>query len=59
MNLFAELENLRPALLRFAFLQLRQQSAAEDAVQETLLAVLENRMRFRAIPACAPMSPAS
>ena len=47
MNLFAELENLRPALLRFAFLQLRQQSAAEDAVQETLLAVLEKPDAFQ------------
>ncbi|MEC4722627.1 sigma-70 family RNA polymerase sigma factor [Noviherbaspirillum sp. CPCC 100848] len=36
-----ELEALRPALVRFAMLQLRNDAAAEDAVQETLVAVLE------------------
>lgn len=40
-RLHQQLEELRPALLRFAFLQLRQEAAAEDAVQEALLAVLE------------------
>ncbi|MBI3284154.1 MAG: sigma-70 family RNA polymerase sigma factor [Burkholderiales bacterium] len=39
--LHQQLEALRPALLRFALLQLRSAAAAEDAVQETLLAVLE------------------
>lgn len=37
----SELEALRPALVRFAMLQLRNAAAAEDAVQETLVAVLE------------------
>ena len=36
----AQLEALRPDLLRFARLQLRDAAAAEDAVQETLLAAL-------------------
>ena len=36
----AELEALRPYLLRYASLQLRNPDAAEDAVQETLLAAL-------------------
>ena len=40
-NLHQELEAIRPALLRFALLQLRNESQAEDAVQEALLAVLE------------------
>jgi RNA polymerase sigma-70 factor, ECF subfamily len=35
-----ELEALRPYLLRYASLQLRNRDAAEDAVQETLLAAL-------------------
>lgn len=37
----SELEALRPALVRFAVLQLRNDAAAEDVVQETLMAVLE------------------
>lgn len=41
-----QLEALRPALLRFAILQLRNESAAEDAVQEALLAVLEKPASF-------------
>src|SRR5437868_678644 len=41
-----ELEQARPYLLRFALLQLRNSSAAEDAVQETLLAALERAARF-------------
>jgi RNA polymerase sigma-70 factor (ECF subfamily) len=36
----AEVEALRPYLLRYASLQLRNADAAEDAVQETLLAAL-------------------
>ncbi len=36
-----QLESLRPALLRFASLQLRNDSQAEDVVQDALVAVLE------------------
>jgi len=36
-----ELQALRPALLRFALLQLRDEALAEDVVQDTLIAVLE------------------
>jgi len=36
----SQLEALRPYLLRYASLQLRNRDAAEDAVQETLLAAL-------------------
>lgn len=36
-----QLESLRPVLVRFARLQLRNDSAADDVVQETLMAVLE------------------
>ena len=45
-DLHQQLESMRPSLLRFAFLQLRQESAAEDAVQEALLAVLEKPDSF-------------
>lgn len=41
-----EIERERPYLLRFALLQLRNPAAAEDAVQETLLAAIESRSRF-------------
>jgi RNA polymerase sigma-70 factor, ECF subfamily len=41
-----QLEAMRPALLRFAQLQLRNNALAEDAVQDTLLAVLEKPERF-------------
>ncbi len=41
-----ELEQLRPYLLRYAQLQLRDRESAEDVVQETLLAALESRARF-------------
>lgn len=41
-----QLEAMRPALLRFALLQLRNDALAEDAVQETLLAVLEKPESF-------------
>lgn len=40
MNLPADIAALRPLLLRYAHLQLRDDAAAEDAVQETLLAAL-------------------
>jgi len=39
-------EALRPYLLRFASLQLRDTAAAEDAVQETLLAALAGEAGF-------------
>ncbi|MFZ6719316.1 sigma-70 family RNA polymerase sigma factor [Undibacterium sp. Ji49W] len=45
-DLHQQLETLRPGLFRFAQLQLRNESAAEDAVQETLLAVLEKPDSF-------------
>jgi len=40
------LADLRRDLLRFAELQLRDQAAAEDAVQETLVAALSGQDRF-------------
>ena len=46
IDLHQQLESMRPALLRFAFLQLRNETAAEDAVQEALLAVLEKPDNF-------------
>jgi RNA polymerase sigma-70 factor (ECF subfamily) len=42
-----QLEALRPQLLRFAQLQLRNAELAEDAVQDALVAVLEQPDRFR------------
>ncbi|MBI2306777.1 MAG: sigma-70 family RNA polymerase sigma factor [Rhodocyclales bacterium] len=45
-NFDSELNRLRPTLLRFAVLQLRDEQAAEDAVQDTLLAAFEGRARF-------------
>ncbi len=45
-NVHRELEALRPALVRFAVLQLRNDSLAEDVVQDTLIAVLEKPERF-------------
>lgn len=42
----SQLEVQRPYLLRFAALQLRDASTAEDAVQETLLAALAGEARF-------------
>ena len=42
----SELAALRPDLLRFARLQLRDAGAAEDAVQETMLAALTGSQRF-------------
>ena len=41
-----ELERHRPHLMRFALLQLRDRSSAEDAVQETLLAAFQGMQRF-------------
>lgn len=41
-----QLETLRPVLLRFAVLQLRDQALAEDVVQDALIAVLEHPDRF-------------
>jgi RNA polymerase sigma-70 factor (ECF subfamily) len=41
-----QVEDLRPYLLRFASLQLRDAAAAEDAVQETLLAALAGEAGF-------------
>ncbi|MFA9275616.1 MAG: sigma-70 family RNA polymerase sigma factor [Candidatus Aquirickettsiella gammari] len=45
-ELHQQLEVMRPALQRFAILQLRNAVHAEDAVQETLLAVLEKPDNF-------------
>ncbi|MET3107650.1 RNA polymerase sigma-70 factor (ECF subfamily) [Oxalobacteraceae bacterium GrIS 1.18] len=45
-NLHRQLEIMRPALLRFALLQLRNQELAEDSVQDTLLALLEKPDHF-------------
>ena len=41
-----ELERHRPHLVKFALLQLRDAAAAEDAVQETLLAAIQGAERF-------------
>jgi len=47
MNDFAdELQALRPRLLKYALLQLRNAAWAEDAVSETLLAALEKPQSF-------------
>ncbi|MBL8340089.1 MAG: sigma-70 family RNA polymerase sigma factor [Rubrivivax sp.] len=45
-NLAQQLATLRQPLLRFAQLQLRNDALAEDAVSETMLAVLEAPERF-------------
>ncbi|WP_076593180.1 sigma-70 family RNA polymerase sigma factor [Herminiimonas arsenitoxidans] len=45
-TLATELESLRPALMRFALLQLRDQALAEDVVQDALIAVLEKPDSF-------------
>lgn len=42
----AQIERHRPYLLRYATLQLRDAGAAEDAVQDTLIAALEGFDRF-------------
>jgi RNA polymerase sigma-70 factor (ECF subfamily) len=43
-----QVEDLRPYLLRYASLQLRDAAAAEDAVQETLVAALAGERNFAA-----------
>jgi len=45
-TLHQQLETMRPALLRFALLQLRNPELAEDAVQDALVAVLEKPDQF-------------
>ena len=47
MALELELEQHRTYLLRFARLQLRNDAWAEDAVSDTLLAALANRMLLK------------
>src|SRR6185503_1374188 len=42
----SEVEQHRAYLMRYALLQLRDETAAEDAVQETLLAALKGDARF-------------
>ncbi|MES2325190.1 MAG: sigma-70 family RNA polymerase sigma factor [Pseudomonadota bacterium] len=46
LSLHRQLEAMRPQLVRFAQLQLRNQELAEDAVQDALIAVLEKPERF-------------
>ncbi|CDG85832.1 sigma-70 family RNA polymerase sigma factor [Janthinobacterium agaricidamnosum] len=46
-SLHRQLEEMRPLLVRFALLQLRNQSLAEDAVQDALIAVLEKPDSFQ------------
>jgi RNA polymerase sigma-70 factor (ECF subfamily) len=48
LTLHAQLEAMRPQLVRFAQLQLRNEALAEDAVQDALMAVLEKPDSFRA-----------
>lgn len=45
-TLHRQLEAMRPQLVRFAQLQLRNEALAEDAVQDALMAVLEKPERF-------------
>ncbi|BBI62082.1 hypothetical protein HSBAA_33880 [Vreelandella sulfidaeris] len=40
---------LRPKLVAFARLQLRDNTAAEDAVQDTLVTALEKHQTFRGV----------
>jgi RNA polymerase sigma-70 factor (ECF subfamily) len=44
--LHRQLEAMRPQLVRFAQLQLRNEALAEDAVQDALIAVLEKPERY-------------
>src|SRR5437867_3416820 len=44
---FDALVRHRPYLTRYAFSKLRHEGAAEDVVQETLLAAVEGQARFR------------
>lgn len=46
LSLHRQLEAMRPQLVRFAQLQLRNEALAEDAVQDALIAVLEKPERF-------------
>ena len=46
VDLHRQLEAMRPQLVRFAQLQLRNQALADDAVQDALIAVLEKPERF-------------
>lgn len=52
-ELSQQLAELRPRLVRFARLQLRDDGAAEDAVQEALLAAIENAPSFDGASAAA------
>lgn len=45
-SLHRQLDAMRPQLVRFAQLQLRNEALAEDAVQDALMAVLEKPDRF-------------
>ncbi|WP_256078561.1 sigma-70 family RNA polymerase sigma factor [Massilia sp. YIM B04103] len=45
-ELHSQLEAMRPLLVRFAQLQIRNQALAEDAVQDALIAVLERPGRY-------------
>src|SRR5471032_1053002 len=45
-TLHRQLETMRPLLVRFAQLQIRNQALAEDAVQDALIAVLEKPDRY-------------
>jgi len=45
-SLHRQLDAMRPQLVRFAQLQLRNEALAEDAVQDALIAVLEKPERF-------------
>jgi RNA polymerase sigma-70 factor (ECF subfamily) len=47
LTLHSQLEAMRPRLVRFAQLQLRNDALAEDAVQDALMAVLERPDSFR------------
>jgi RNA polymerase sigma-70 factor (ECF subfamily) len=47
LTLHAQLEAMRPQLVRFAQLQLRNEALAEDAVQDALMALLEKPDSFR------------
>src|SRR5262249_31942796 len=46
IDVAADAARLRPALYRLALLQLRDGAAADDAVQETLLAAIEGSDKF-------------
>lgn len=51
LSLHRQLEAMRPQLVRFAQLQLRNSTLAEDAVQDALLAVLEKPERYAGLSA--------